>query len=259
VPHPLDSAQAKLERAEHHFQTLDAEAVAHFVPGAYPSIHEFDRQSGNHRYTITLEKPLPPHWPLLIGDCVHNARAALDHLAWHLAGAKANDTTTQFPIFADPAKFNPRHVKAIPEQPRALIEGLQPHRRAHPLNDPLWTLQVLDAEDKHKNVSLALAAVSELIFEPVVPALSRVHHELQLLVGPWDPAEGHAVFAEGPIVAYPLGGGPPNPDVEMDLYPTLDIAIRAEVAGATYLPGRVVLREVLDCVSRVLGMFERFF
>ena len=38
-------------------------------------------------------------WALRIGDCIHNLRAALDYIAWRLAGSRPTDTQTQFPIF----------------------------------------------------------------------------------------------------------------------------------------------------------------
>jgi len=51
---------------------------------------------------------------LMIGDCVHNMRAALDYIAWELAGYDIKETTTMFPICGTADEFNTKGIDAGP-------------------------------------------------------------------------------------------------------------------------------------------------
>jgi len=270
---PLDSARAKLNRAQAHLETLEEETTRFFADNAYPIVHDLDADRLYHRYRVKLGKPFPKTWPLIIGDCAHNARSALDHIAWELAGSDPGDRQTQFPIFVEADTFASQGVRTIakvPPRPRALIKWLQPCRRPNPPYDPLWGLHVLDAEDKHKTVSLALSVIEELEFGPRrMPAYSGFRHELTLTLGPFDPSEDEAVIAEGRMFFYPLiPGAPdpgsadpdgiPDPNVEVDLDPTFGIAIRIETAGMTLFPATVILRNYIACATEVVQMFERY-
>ncbi|MGE0599916.1 MAG: hypothetical protein AB7J35_10395 [Dehalococcoidia bacterium] len=155
-----DSARLKLQRAQEHLEALQRE------------IQDFDRRSPNtvvvepnvngYNFPIrlSLKEAVPlDRWGLLIGDCIHNARSALDHAVWQLTGktVDAEDTRTQFPIFDDPKKFRDFGRRMIATldpatqfRPRAIIKWMQPYRRAHPRNAGLWVLHQLDVADKHK-------------------------------------------------------------------------------------------------------------
>jgi hypothetical protein len=101
---------------------------------------------------------------MLTGDAVHNLRSALDHLAWSLAGASA-DRHTEFPIFIDEAKFRDKgrtKMRGMPSQAKKIIKSLQPYKRPHGLpeeKEPLWLLQSLDIEDKHRTLNLVASGV----------------------------------------------------------------------------------------------------
>src|SRR5207245_8555555 len=65
--------------------------------------------SGRVRY-----RQAPPDIVLmLIGDVLSNLRAALDHIAWSLAGQRAN-LQTEFPIFVDRKWFSAIDRKGRP-------------------------------------------------------------------------------------------------------------------------------------------------
>src|SRR5262249_19072530 len=102
-----------------------------------------------------------------------NLRSALDHVAWSLAGTRA-DSFTEFPIFIDRDWFGARDGKGRPErgsglcklhdmpaEAQAIIESLQPYRGLHgpPEIDALWLLQRLSIEDKHRTLNLVAAGV----------------------------------------------------------------------------------------------------
>ena len=152
--HPLDDAGAKLGRAKHHLDVLDNEIRVWQSGDPYPIAHEYDADQRRHLFIANRVQAMPARdWSLIVGDCIHNARAALDYLAWQLAGADPADTATQFPIFNDPILFKKRGLVMIRRlSPRAqtLVKWLQPHRGSDPVRRRLWLLQQLDILDKHK-------------------------------------------------------------------------------------------------------------
>ena len=62
------------------------------------------RRASSHRYRAVDVPDLDDKWALMIGDCVHNLRSALDYLAHELVRANGGtpDDHTQFPVHAAP-------------------------------------------------------------------------------------------------------------------------------------------------------------
>ncbi len=258
----FDSARAKLARANEHLEVFDAEVREFFGSDPYPLTHEFDYLDGVHRWRADLSEPLPSHWPLLVGDCVHNLRSALDHLTWQLAGAKQQDRTTQFPIFATHVlfdKYGRNQIKSVPRRPRTVIEWLQPCRRANPTDDSLFLVQVFDAEDKHKAITLTGTVVDQLRFIPTTPIAPGSKLALNIN-GENFPVYGgkpNAVIAEGSAILT----GPGNASayyMDVQIEATFGVAMSAESEGMTVARANLALREASECVERVLQAFERY-
>jgi hypothetical protein len=152
----------KLATADGHLRALD-DAVAEFL--ATIPVRGCQRVCGRpvHR-ARRLSAPTARGLLMLTGDAVHNLRSALDHLAWSLAGASA-DRHTEFPIFIDEAKFRDKgrtKMRGMPSQAKKIIKSLQPYKRPHGLpeeKEPLWLLQSLDIEDKHRTLNLVASGV----------------------------------------------------------------------------------------------------
>jgi hypothetical protein len=257
------SAQAKLARANAHLETLETEFREFFGGDPYSVTHEFDYLEGKHRWRADLTEPVPVNWPLLIGDCVHNLRSALDHLAWQLAGAKPDDRTTMFPIFDDPARFEKHgrwRLKTVPRRPRALIEWLQPCRRADPTDDLLFLIEVFDAEDKHKTITLTGAILDRaqivLGAEPP-PAGSHLQMQFSGENYPVYASEPDAVLAEGTaLLLGPDGASAYYMEVDMEF--TFGVAMTAEAKGITVARANEILREASERVGTILQMFDRY-
>lgn len=104
-------------------------------------------------------EPLPSRVSTVIGDCVHIARSALDHLASRLieaAGAVPNNST------AWPVMSRPRADGALPdvhpfghlgEETKAALQHLQPYRYGDDFRvDEIWRLHQLWNADKHREL-----------------------------------------------------------------------------------------------------------
>ncbi len=169
----VPSYQLKLNRALEHFNNFNTLAQAWIESEAWAAVPECEIETRKHIVRLRVfEPPDDPRIPLLIGDCVHNLRAALDHLAYGLAIAvhgidpPPNEATTGFPITTRSAQFDgslgtkigPK--KKMPDGLYDALEQLQPYpgRDQH-----LWVIHELDNLDKHR-------------FPPVVAAIASVPH-----------------------------------------------------------------------------------
>jgi hypothetical protein len=61
------------------------EQIDDWMDGAHRYVAELDPQSGKKHVRVKVLNPPPVALRLLIGDCLHNLRSALDNLAYELA------------------------------------------------------------------------------------------------------------------------------------------------------------------------------
>src|ERR1700722_7258377 len=109
----LDDAFEKLRWATHHFEILRPQIEAFEQRDAHRINVSIDTDAGEYAFSVhDLEEP-HPDWGLIIGDCIHNARTALDYTFVRLwAIATGEDPATvqrkdiQFPIYG-PDPHNP--------------------------------------------------------------------------------------------------------------------------------------------------------
>jgi len=257
----LASARAKLARACDHLEVFNREVREYFGSDPYPLTHEFDYLDGLHRWYADMSAPLPDHWPALIGDCLQNLRSALDHLAWQFAGAVPGDSRTQFPIFDDPDKFRKYglgRIENITGHPHALIKWLQPYRRADMTDHPIFLVQVFNAEDKHKAITLTGTVIDKInpIHGPFPPG-STVSIELSGENLPVNGGEPKALLAEA-RASYTGPGDASGYYMDVELKPTFGVAMSAEAKGLTVTRANEALRDACECIGRVLDMFERY-
>lgn len=113
---------------------------------------------------------------LVVGDCVHNLRSALDHLVYSLAEFKSMSPRSakerrdsMFPICLSEAgnyaeferQVSRGRLNGIPQPAIARIKLLQPTSRT----DALWILSELENIDKHRRLTLPLIALSDFEIE----------------------------------------------------------------------------------------------
>lgn len=169
-PPNLFGCRAKIGWAQHHLDTLKADIKTFFEGHRYVVHAEPDTERGCYVARLKNRPAIPAtEWALMIGDCVHNARASLDYIAWELAGADPADRQTQFPIFLTAAGYKSRgemRVAALSQEARTLIEQVRPYHTDDPAKHVLWALHELDAADKHKllTVTAVMAQAGEFAF-----------------------------------------------------------------------------------------------
>jgi hypothetical protein len=167
----------------------------------------------------------PPHaWSTIIGDCVQNARSALEHLAWQLAqpehGGSGPNVYTGFPIYRKRRTYRKTKesersaVARMGADAETEIEKLQPyHSRNGVEHDPLFILNELARIDRHQVLHLVAAAMtgpSLASHAPIMKGEDEIHF-------------APAIFDDAAIEKMPLVR---NPIVRRDVYELGEIVSR---------------------------------
>jgi hypothetical protein len=152
-----DGVNAKMKRAEQHL--ADFEAVLGPWVGAKP-VSFVSRPLANgsgEELLVHIDPPMPQELDLILGDCIHNLRSVLDHLAMTLAianGADPYDRSISFPVFDEETNYRAngvRSIRTLTTAAQAFIEEQQPFKRS--TNAWMLTeLQSLDNRDKHRSL-----------------------------------------------------------------------------------------------------------
>jgi hypothetical protein len=201
----LDGCRAKLDWAEKHLDALSAEMKTWFEGDSYTLRTEFDEPDESSVVFFEPIKEIPIHWGLALGDVVHNARSALDHLVYQLvllANSVPHDAH-QFPVLDQPEDWK-RRVQKPPKGRRGLldfidpthvatIQGLQPYVPATGL-PRLKVLREFSNTDKHRVIHAARGVFTE---DPGITSQLRIPMTITDVrtFTPGTPIEGGAEIA----------------------------------------------------------------
>jgi hypothetical protein len=160
---PTESFAAKLSRADEHFVTLNRELEAFLKRDPYHIVRDAQRERTEYR--VQVREEFPPHVSVIAGDVLQNARSALDHLAWRLAGDDP-PRDTSFPIyskrdeyFAKDRRGKPASssgvfkIAALPDAAQTVIESMQPYH-GKDLGLALGFLNEFARIDRHRALHL---------------------------------------------------------------------------------------------------------
>jgi len=161
--HPFDGAHLKIRRARRLRAALRRAARQFRERYPYQTYDRFDPRTGEQVSSIRIPRQPPVEWGLIVGDAIHNLRAALDHAAFALAwqhGTPTKERSIQFPICDTLKDFRANGERMIAElSPRAQahINQLQPYHGADQTRDrSLILLRDLDNTDKHRVLHLVM-------------------------------------------------------------------------------------------------------
>ena len=132
----LASCWLKIERAKEHFKILDSEVTAWMKTDPYRIRNQSDEEGRRYSAIADITNPPPlQRWSLITGDCIHNLRAALDHVVYALAVCESrsdpppDQNLLQFPIADDAEGFNKQRwrIKSLNIGAQTEIERMQPY------------------------------------------------------------------------------------------------------------------------------------
>ena len=263
MTHPLDGVYVKLARADAHFDVVYKAAYEGIDREPEMILGEFDAEAERYLFRTKRTSRDPDALSPVIGDCVHNLKAALDYLVWELViiGGNTGTTRTEFPIFTDPAVYAreaPKKIRGVPPDAEAVFERLQPFGRPNrdlfepgwlgPEQQPLAILYALDKWDKHRSLNLtrdvaSLRLIGTRRTEPL----------------PYSPIKFTSRFKRDAVIAElnPLGQG--HPHVKVYLSAAFHVAFE-ESGPAGGEPVVQTLDNIRKVVRRrVIPAFARFF
>jgi hypothetical protein len=263
----LSSVRAKIDRAEHHLRDIDA--TLKVVLGAeqnarVPSIYEFDSDRKQLIVKHAKFQPIDPALPLMVGDCIHNLRSALDHLVYQLALLEPSTSIaaankTFFPIYLTKTEFDKRVEKLVKPfiSSAALteIEKSQPYSAYDvPEEADIWILSKLDILDKHRLLVVAAQKFCATDFTVSVPEGERM--EVTIAEPKWKPMKDGAE-----IIRFDLSQMP-NPPKEMNVHVNMMTTIQFIDTGLA-CDGVIVQDALRQCVgiveATVLEFGKMFF
>lgn len=164
-PEQLAGINDKLDRADESIRDLNVK-IAAFLKECRK------RGSGDDWQKVTKElidshQVIPPRFGVMAGEITHHLRSVFDHLIWMLSSdtyRRSNERAITFPVCTEkPASKDKisryrRKIKGVDSSAaRDLIERLQPHNAANPMDDPLFILNEFDREDKHHTLILIVS------------------------------------------------------------------------------------------------------
>jgi hypothetical protein len=171
--HPLDGARFKIVRAQEHLDAFNREGGAFLDTNPYRVESEVYGEHWWVKPHISAEPPI--RLSAIVGDCVTNARAALDYIMWELAGkhfvpvvdlSRGEDRRiTAFPI----AESGSNHKgyrdrldrlanRKIPAGAITEIKNAQPDVSGN--QSLLWLHQLVN-HDKHRMPILTVGAIGD--------------------------------------------------------------------------------------------------
>ena len=141
----------------------------------YELVLSDDRLHFEIRLSDEFPRPPLPGWSLLLGDVIHNLRAALDALVWaHVkpdALTRKQQQAIYFPLCLTPEAWErarPTALRTVPDEIANRIREDQPFHLEEPEQCVLLLLHRLDIQDKHREMVRTRAAAV------------RFEHELRL-------------------------------------------------------------------------------
>ncbi len=255
----------KIDRAREQLNEFKRKSHDWFANGKHHSVRYEPNPDGGTDILASAEQLPKNPFSLLIGECLHSMRSALDNLAFALAVSYTNPLPpavaekSEFPIFGDingqgGADFNKvrgRKIGGMNPLAQAEIEGLQPYKRGNGYKShPLWILHDLDRINKHRLVPVVVAYSSGLTTSFFVgdaaSHIGRFHFE---------PVEGHLgmrlfsgpIETDTKIATTMLVPNKPGDYVGMDNSPMFEIR---------FAPGTVVnddgVEQILDSIYRFI-------
>lgn len=163
----LAGPNLKLTRAQRHIGELIALLRDFFAHDPYEVIKEHDPETGWNLARVKINAEPDPIWSAMIGDAVHNLRAALDLVYWQLVevNGKTPNTDDAFRISDSETAFNNGAVPKIRRRAGAkaleiIRDTVKPYKGG---NNALWALHKLDIIDKHRLLLVVASANPHIV------------------------------------------------------------------------------------------------
>lgn len=277
----LPNARIKIDRAKYHFAELEAEIGAYHARNPYRIVIDTESEPGEKLCRFEFVEPIPAHLGGIIGDVVHNLRAALDNLAVDLVKAIGKDSKTAvsetyFPIGTTEESFedslNSRFRRAS-DNAKRIVRRLKPYQSGR---GAFWQLHQLDILDKHTSIVPVGIGGGKMGFRPKPPPFILLREappegidpvELPImwfnLVARYPLKHGEVIAHAPKSVASVILGPPDMPQFNLPVPPDPEFQFAVHIA---FGEGQVVdgepviptIKQFIDFIERVVEIFEKY-
>jgi hypothetical protein len=251
-----ESVYLKLVRAQEHLKAFNAQLAEWTETNPYMLHFEMHDDRRQVAVKLAVLREPPTELGIIVGDCVHNLRGVLDHLAFTLPRSAGTDPRweewSQFPICDAPTGFKssaPRYLLGVDPNAVTAVEGLQPYFGGNsPEGHGLWYLRNLSNEDKHR----------------LIPTVWYVPASASIEIPHPPTGTAHIVFATGSLehgatIAKVYFSDPAPHGMTMTLNLTVGITLRdIEPPGEPKVGVNLVLERVYERVVNAIGTLEPF-
>ena len=241
-------ARLKVDRARKHIDEFEQSGASMIRP---PSLKleavQSPTSTGLVDYVLRVLREPPEDLPLILGDALHNLRAALDHLAIAVVEANGGNVNgVYFPFGLDAAhldqqigykKFDRASADAV-----SLLRTIAPRKDG---NAELRAIHDLDIADKHK-------LILEVANNAGLPSLdldftTQTYFRLPEGIPSFSPVvDGTVLFSGPPEPGFRIGSA-------VQVYAVFEFGPGSPLAGAQI---SFKLRELADLVDQTIAQFE---
>lgn len=266
--HPLHGFRLKLNRAQAYAEALEREIDSWFERNPYEVYGQYEPgPPEEYVFRVRFLEAVPPEWGIILGDFAHNARSALDHLAYQVvlhSNGGVHEKGTQFPILLSPFKWQerPRSLRGASTRHIGIIESLQPYHRTDiygwhtvwaAIEDPIAVLNRFSNVDKHVVLNATPAYVQSIgwDFEAVQDVAS---------IGDSTAPMG-IMFDECELVRVEFVSSGPNPEIKLNRTETVEVWVqhRVDLPNNAYTLSNLPLKESVDAIlTRLREIFQIF-
>lgn len=164
-PTDLHSVDLKVWRAETHLKALQRQAAAIEEAGLPRFRMEVEGEGLKHAFYPVGLVAVPDSFLVTLGDCIHNLRTVLDHVACNLVRISGSEPDQiYFPVLHSPFRTNrctgalePSLQLPVSAEIRDWLDSVQPYQRTE-TGRRLGILHDLDIVDKHRGMIVSAFA-----------------------------------------------------------------------------------------------------
>jgi hypothetical protein len=150
----LHAPMLKLKRAHYHISDFNRRADEFLAERPFVLWERHHRKAGKTILFVKENKPIPPEFALIVGDAVHNLRAALDWTLFQMVWDRSpKPHRVQFPFPKDNTPkasndaFTNSQVEFAGDKVVEEIRKCQPWPTG---NFALYFIHLIDIQDKHR-------------------------------------------------------------------------------------------------------------
>lgn len=247
-------ANQKFARAQEHVSALNGRLPLWYARAKMETEPVISEDGRRVEVIVRLhDEPPLSEWSLILGDAVHNYRAALDALVWELTNL--GDRTPKepkkvtFPMVTDQSKWKyaAEYLESMPPEALERVRQVQPFNYEPGEVSAIWLLHQLDIQDKHRSLIEIDFVPTRVGFENATFRLEDENAELAPSIRPTE----HGVRNGESVVTIDLGA----PVTEAHVPVTLEMEMLLRVDGRE-LPLRKVLGSLATGVRAALDIIE---